>query len=296
MSFSVGRGRQLRSGHVYQRQLATVSAAAAATSRQRSPSPPGGMPPPLPPRAVADAHAANVSDPYHMIIVAHVRGLNASASLDSAFNDDQMTRTLDTGVCDATSGERINFSASVWKCPICLGVPRQPISINACGHVYCDRCVHTLMATNPSADFTTHKCAMCRAQFRAGDLFRFGQWPLLLKQTWALLRVRCEKCGDCESSPQDMVHHERVQCVKRVVTCPGCWYSASVENVCEHAVKCDGVVVNCIRCGYPIRHVRHSLHDCEAVLACERRSVCETGVRGVVSRANAVPIDGLLWG
>ena len=238
----------------------------------------------------------NRSDPYQLAITSHVRALYATSPPHCSFAEDKLTRTLDGCLHDAATSLPIVFSSTVWKCPICLGLPRQPVTISTCGHMYCDECVHQLIATNASADLLTHKCSVCRTQFKRGDLLHYGQWPLLLRQTWALSRVRCEGC-DFESSPDDMVNHERTRCANRMVMCPGCWSTLPVEAMCEHAIHCDRVVVNCIHCGYAIRHTRHHLHDCEAVLACNhRQGICAPSTRGVVSQRSAVPVEELLWG
>ena len=327
MSFTSGRGGHLRSGHVYQRQLATVSAATA-SARARSPTSTHTFTrrvnseatvnsvtvnPPSPHHSTLHDgdHAGNqhgaivgtsngfavaAGDPYRLVIMAHVRNLFASAPPNCSFSDNKLIRTLDTGMLDAATSAPIIFSPGIWKCPICIGVPRQPVTLTTCGHLYCDGCVHQLMVTNRSTDFTTHKCCNCRTHFKRNDLSRYGQWSLLSKQTWALIRVQCESC-DFISSPEDMVHHERVQCPSRVVTCPGCWFSGTVEDVCNHALQCNSVLVNCIRCGYPIRHTRRDLHDCEAVLACDRRrGLIEPGLRGTMAQSSAAPVDEVLWG
>ena len=204
---------------MYQRQLAMV-AAAASSGRSRSPTPVSTTAMTTTLRAAGlSSHGrtatATANDPYHQIIVAHVRRSSAAVSrmATCSFNDVNLVTPLDHNT--------INFSAAGWKCPICFGMPRQPVAIMTCGHVGCDTCLHEWMVTNPSADFTTHKCPTCRTHFKRSDMLRYGQWPLLMKHTWELARVRCENC-DFESSPDRMLEHERKSCEKRAVTCPSC--------------------------------------------------------------------------
>jgi hypothetical protein len=276
---------------VYQRQLAAVTAAG--SSRSRSPTPPQLHVSTSSGRARSPALEPPISttaqDPYHHVIVAHIRQLSAvlSRMQTCSFNDISLLTPLDHST--------INLSAAGWKCPICFGMPRQPVAIMTCGHVGCDSCLHEWMVTNPSADFTTHKCPTCRTQFKKYEMLRYGQWPLLMKHAWELARVRCEKC-DFVASPDRMLEHERKSCAMRVVSCPSCTFYADVEAVCDHALTCHRIVVNCIRCGYPIRHTRHMLHDCEAVIANDRRTLCQRGVPGALSQAGALPVDELLWG
>ena len=274
---------------MYQRQLAMVTAVTS-SGRSRSPTPPAnaalhstGL------SSLGRTAAVTANDPYHQIIMAHVRRSSAAVSRmpTYSFNDANLVTPLDHNT--------INFSAAGWKCPFCFGMPRQPVAIMTCGHVGCNTCVHEWMVTNPSADFTTHKCPTCRTHFKATDLLRYGQWPLLMKHAWELARVRCENC-DFTSSPDRMLEHERKNCEKRAVTCPSCSFCADVETVCAHALTCHHVVVNCVGCNYPVRHTRHMLHDCEAVIADDRRTLSQSGVRGVISHPTAVPVDELIWG
>jgi hypothetical protein len=116
-----------------------------------------------------------------------------------------------------------------------------------------------------------------------------------MKHAWKLARVPCENC-DFVSSPDRMLEHERNSCAMRVVSCPWCTFHADVQTVRDHALACQRTVMNCVRRGYPIRHTRHMLHDCEAVLANDRRTLSRRGVPGVLSHVAAVPVEELLWG
>jgi hypothetical protein len=201
--------RQVRGGHVYQRQLAAVTGAG--SGRSRSPTPP------LPHASTSSGRSRSpalpsligttVNDPYHHVIIAHIRQSSAvlARTHTCSFNDTNLLTPLDHS--------SINLSAAGWKCPVCFGMPRQPVAIMTCGHVGCDSCLHQWMVTNPSADFTTHKCPTCRTQFKKHEMLRYGQWPLLMKHAWGLARARRENC-DFVGSPDRMLEHERTYRVR----------------------------------------------------------------------------------
>jgi hypothetical protein len=144
--------RQMRGGHVYQRQLASVTAAG--SSRSRSPTPPlpnvsvssvRSRSPAVPPPPLLHI-STTANHPYHHTIMAHIRQSSAVVPRmpTCSFNDTNLVTPLDH--------ISINLSAAGWKCPICFGMPRQPVAIMTCGHVGCDTCLHEWMVTKPSAD------------------------------------------------------------------------------------------------------------------------------------------------
>ena len=98
---SIFQRGQMRGGHVYQRQLATVTAATASGGRSRSPTPPlphvsassGRSRSPAPSPLVG----TTVNDPYHHIIMARIRQSFVAVSriVTCSFNDANLVTPLD---------------------------------------------------------------------------------------------------------------------------------------------------------------------------------------------------------
>jgi Zinc finger, C3HC4 type (RING finger) len=162
------------------------------------------------------------------------------------------------------------FSDTVWKCPICFGLPRIPITLRTCGHLYCETCVRKLLVMASSSDagyrFGVKSCSVCRKPFTGQDILEWDKWACFSQAFWNCLRVKCAAAGcDYVDSPMKLRVHEQNTCPMRTVSCPGasCTFQGSVKNVTAHAETCKHVVMFCKNCKFLVRYVDRANHSCE---------------------------------
>jgi hypothetical protein len=179
------------------------------------------------------------------------------------------------GVLDGTS-----------LCAICRGFPRNPTTLDPCGHLFCAPCIkkwyglraeaHGLFVTDVTAP-----CPSCRTPFRSGEILTWELW-----QKWAQLSynskiVRCPfKCG-FQGTYDATDKHQVFQCPKRKIECPSecCAVrgpAAYVEHV--HFPRCPMLRVTCPTCRLPVKPAEVNSHYCierlqEALLGTSRLRV-----------------------
>ncbi len=177
---------------------------------------------------------------------------------------DVLTRGFETcfpGTCQ--------ISDNIWSCPVCLGVPRKPVSLKGCGHIGCYSCMQTIIHVSSGVtQLIFHACyglcPICRSSFTKMEMIEFVHWPLVMKQFWRFLRVRCDWTGcNYECDPEDVKMHER-SCPRRDFVCPSyrCFERGDFETVVKHAEQCCFLHVYCMRCRYPICYTKRGTHDC----------------------------------
>jgi hypothetical protein len=156
-------------------------------------------------------------------------------------------------------------SDSLWKCPICYGMPRRPASIRCCGHTGCEKCLRELLVIAPLVEdlpLGMKPCPMCRTPFTSSDILQYEMWPLIAKHTWQQSVVKCYFCN-ATSCPKDMKMHELMSCPERRIGCPGCPFTSKIDEMVKHLQECSSIVVNCAQCGYPFHYKRRMLHNCD---------------------------------
>ena len=165
-----------------------------------------------------------------------------------------------------------------WRCIVCKRVPRVPVSLAVCGHICCAHCARTALVTETDKTLChghAH-CAGCRIPFKAVDLIDFSNWPLLMKQLWKTIDIKCTNDGcTFHSDPPDVHTHQRFSCEFREVVCvgEGCGYKGTVKNLVVHIQNCDRVYVHCLKCKFPIQYTRRLLHDCVTLLSSHIRDL-----------------------
>jgi Zinc finger, C3HC4 type (RING finger) len=159
-------------------------------------------------------------------------------------------------------------SDNIYNCPVCLGLPRKPVSLRECGHIGCLPCMRTVLSLHPQPSglhVFYGACPICRAQFFKRDITEFAHWPLVLKQFWRYLRVQCEwpKC-EYIGDPEDVKCHERF-CSRRDFACPSyrCFTRGNLDTMVQHADECEFLFVHCPECRYPVRNISRGKHNCE---------------------------------
>jgi len=219
----------------------------------------------------------------------HVHDSVSTAVPKTSFDDDKVVSSLDLSMKHPDS-----FSETSWKCSICFGIPREAVSLKVCGHVGCFTCFNQVLATdNSSPRFDSpgrevkRPCPVCRTMFDDYDVVGYNEWPLLAKQVWAQLRIKCEAC-EFVSDPISLLQHERSTCAHRRLKCTGCWFAGTESVIVTHMLQCKDTMVNCILCGYPIRLIEQAKHSCARVrhyLTMNTDVVLIPGPLGAVTKA-----------
>jgi len=234
------------------------------------------------------------------LYVSHIRAhiLANPIQILTSFNDDDVVRGLDDTITDMQTKIPVSISHSAWKCPICLGLPRIPTTLRTCGHVACKECILNYLDTGTACvrypAFMLKPCPMCRTTYTRLDVLTYDEWPILAKQIWTHMRVQCQYCKMCDNPPM-VVDHEMHKCEMRHCLCPGCGFTANIEDTMSHALQCERVMVNCLQCGYPAQLIGLQQHDCAAILLRiqEHQELhIVNGPRGAVSR---MVIDDAEW-
>ncbi len=221
------------------------------------------------------------------------------------FDDDRVLLPLDDAL-KTTCGDPPMFTETAWKCSICLGLPREPVVIGKCGHMACEKCImHALTLDRTRIQIGPEgSCPVCRGPYTVNTMLEYKNWPLLMRQIWSTIKVRCKKC-DYFNDPISVVKHERTQCEDRHVCCPGCWIGGTPSYTYVHAISCKDVMVYCLDCGYPIKLVDKENHQCSKCLFELRRSqensdvqriqykMIKPGKKGAVALNVATSID--MW-
>ena len=59
--------------------------------------------------------------------------------------------------------------AECYSCPICQGIPRNPVVISLCGHFFCESCIQKQLEAakyEEDDEVDLSKCAVCKGHFQ----------------------------------------------------------------------------------------------------------------------------------
>jgi hypothetical protein len=188
----------------------------------------------------------------------------------TSFNDSDIIVDLEFHLCLNSNDPNINASTNTCitghKCTVCLGVPREPVMLIECGHIFCETCIKKVIQPD---DWPYFHCPTCRSanNFTSG-LARREKWPCLMRQIWSIMRVRCKFCQTFLGSPSEVDYHERWKCEKRIIN--GAYVCCSsfvgtIDQVVEHVLNCPHVLVCCLGCNYFTFLSPIEKHNCEVV-------------------------------
>ena len=153
-------------------------------------------------------------------------------------------------------------------CSICKGLPRYPVEIKKCGHLFCSFCISRILRERLLHCFTimTAACPMCKNHFSTPDVIEIGKTSKFLYNLYCAIDVRCTySCGHI-CSPKAMLEHETWQCPRRPVKCPntGCNYETPDEDMEHHLDVCPSRLIYCSICRLPKR--ASEAHECIGAL------------------------------
>ena len=146
-------------------------------------------------------------------------------------------------------------------CPVCMCVPRAPVHLEKCGHVYCTVCLVEWGNRAP----TKYQCAVCRQHYMDSDVIPFPLTNPLLARIFKTIVVRCpNKCGFTEN-PCVVSYHQVSECPKRRILCPneGCPVVMQASNLeTDHYPNCPKHRVYCTNCRLPVLLSQLNNHSC----------------------------------
>ena len=209
------------------------------------------------------------TDVYSSALQRFLREACEAVSMDHSYDAVQIQNLPLSEFVHVSSKDPLDnsISSSSWKCPICDGVPRTPVTLRDCGHLGCRKCFLEHLVSGHAGDTSpigSKPCPRCQTLYWKDRLITHDHWPLFARQVWEMLAVKCADC-DFVDNPITVTDHERRKCAKRRVVCPGCAFVGRVEDTIKHASGCKSLMMYCVGCGYPILYQNHSTHDCAEI-------------------------------
>jgi len=163
--------------------------------------------------------------------------------------------------------------ADCFSCPICHGIPRNPVIIKHCGHLFCECCLEK-QASSDTPQFPDVpgwlKCAVCKLQFIPSTLIPFEHFHPPMKKAYHLVRLRCPSGCPFIGDPQEMDRHQSFQCDLREVRCPSiaCEVHMPFHQLRdEHVALCPKLMIYCESCLLPVKREQLKEHNCKERMA-----------------------------
>jgi len=172
---------------------------------------------------------------------------------------------------DADANANASTCISAHKCPICYGIPRTPVFLSTCGHLFCEECIMHVAMLQPKEEDESEfdfNCPCCRALcYWRSQVVSYDKWPNMMRQVWALNRVKCQFCKIFQGSPFEVNMHERSKCARRSIrsSCGCCNFVGTVDEVLHFMLNCKNLLVCCFGCSYIVKFSAYEDHNCEEV-------------------------------
>lgn len=159
-------------------------------------------------------------------------------------------------------------------CPICYGIPRNPVVLKKCGHGFCEVCIATQVNQSTSLSHKEKslntKCPVCSSLFTKFDPIGYEDFNIPSKKAFNLIRIKCPNGCEHIASPHEMDDHQTYECPKRTVKCPyrQCKEKMLFEKlVADHIMNCEKLMIYCDFCLLPVRKSDETNHNCKDRLA-----------------------------
>ena len=191
-------------------------------------------------------------------------------------SNDYGTGAFETGFdLDKVSGDP---GRSLMVCGVCLCLPRYPIELSKCGHIYCYICaMRTLNFQSPISPAFGAPCPNCKQTFVSSNIVEFKRDSQALQNIYNGYDIRCiYGCGYI-CAPTAMLEHENWVCTQRPVHCINehCDAVLSDRLLESHLEVCTKRMIYCATCTLP-RKLDGRGHNCE-------RTSRDT-IRGIISK------------
>ena len=153
-------------------------------------------------------------------------------------------------------------------CTICLNIPRHPIELKQCGHVFCRACIAQVQLSYNGEWRPSHKlCPLCRTVFTEQHIISFENGSKTLQKIFNELVLSCSfNCGR-HMSIAVLNDHEMWICPQRPVQCPnnGCGAVLPDQQMGLNLDTCPNRYVYCSQCYLPRKHDQEQ-HEYEKTL------------------------------
>ena len=179
-------------------------------------------------------------------------------AITSKPNGKPIMRSMDFGLPKfeigfAPENVTTDISNSPFRCGVYFGLPRYPIELKQCGHIFCKLCI--LRAAAPYS-VGGPQCPYCKRPCNCSrDVIDFANGSMALQHMYLSFEVRCYYgCGHI-STPTAMLEHETWQCPQRRVGClnDGCSTILPDVQMEAHLDTCPKRFVYCNSCLLPKR-------------------------------------------
>lgn len=162
----------------------------------------------------------------------------------------------------------LELNETAWKCCICLGVTREPVTRSRCWHCECEKCMRKVLVA--VEEYSCTACApidvkWCRMPFTKDEINDHVAWPLFAMQMKSQMRAECENY-DFVSATISAVRHERNSWEHPRVVCARCPFAGRLRETIGHALQYNQVMVFSYQWAYPIRHLECEKHNCRNFL------------------------------
>ncbi len=170
--------------------------------------------------------------------------------------------------------------ADCFSCPICHGIPRSPVILKLCGHLFCECCLKKQMEAHiyEDDDESMLQCAVCKGRFQESHVLPFEQFYTAVKKAYHLVRLRCPNGCPFIEDPQEMDRHQSFQCDLRVVRCPslGCEVTMPFHQLRdEHVAVCPKLMIYCESCLLPVTREHLKDHNCKERMAAAIKGISQ---------------------
>ena len=164
----------------------------------------------------------------------------------------------------------VGAAPSMAICVICRGFPRRPVTLDVCGHLFCEPCINTWFETsgarhNRWGHIMIAPCPTCRTSFQAGEIITWELWQKWAQLTYNAQVVMCPfECG-FRGTASEVDHHQVRECAKRKIDCPvdGCRVRGPADYIEKvHFRRCPFLKIYCTKCRLPVRASLFATHDC----------------------------------
>ena len=155
-------------------------------------------------------------------------------------------------------------------CSCCFGIPRHPITLNTCGHMFCESCILINLEKSPGA--RTHNngrrsvpCPICRKRYSQENILLFKYFQFWAQNIYNQIVVKCPHDCGFSGTPESVDDHQVYECAQRPICCPfpGCTFVGEAHAVAkEHFQACKERRYYCAKCQLPCQATPENPHDC----------------------------------
>ena len=149
-------------------------------------------------------------------------------------------------------------------CGLCQRLPRNPLELSECGHLFCF-CCSRKVGNCASTNSCQVQCLKCGKHSWTCDILLTKHHPSTIARIFHSLRIKCKHGCGYKAGPIDLDEHEVLKCPQRPTHCPnfGCPLILPAQQlITDHFHSCQYYKVYCEDCRLPIAESDLLTHDC----------------------------------